>query len=107
MRAFRLLAAALVGLLLYQAFVAVDAITLSTPVARAATNTFSNTAPIVIPDSGSANPYPSRILVTSLVGPVTKVTVTVTGFAHSCPDDVGMLLVSPLGTNLNFFSLTG
>ena len=46
---------------------------------------------------GVANPYPSDITVSGVIGPVIKVTVTVTGFNHTFPSDVDMLLVGPGG----------
>jgi subtilisin-like proprotein convertase family protein len=57
------------------------------------------TAPsnIVIPSSGNAAPYPYDIVVSSLSGVVNDVDVSVTGFTHSYPGDVDMLLVSPNG----------
>src|SRR5207247_9492258 len=59
--------------------------------------TFSNPAPITIPSSGSASPYPSSINVTGLTGTVLKVTATLRQFGHSFPDDVDVLLVGPGG----------
>jgi subtilisin-like proprotein convertase family protein len=76
--------------------------------ALAAAQTFSNTAPITINDSGAclvggpspapgaASPYPSQITVSGL-GEVTDVNVTITGLSHSFPDDVDVLLVGPGG----------
>jgi uncharacterized repeat protein (TIGR01451 family) len=61
------------------------------------TNSFANTNSIIIPDHGLAGPYPSAINVSGLTGLVSKVTVTLNGFTHSFPHDVGMLLVSPSG----------
>jgi subtilisin-like proprotein convertase family protein len=67
----------------------------------AAAQTFSNTAPIQIPapgaPSGSASPYPSSVSVSGVTGPVTDVAVTLHGFGHTRPQDVGLLLVSPSG----------
>jgi hypothetical protein len=57
---------------------------------------FSNTTPITI-GNGAAVPYPSTIAVSGLVGNITKVTMTITGFTHNFPDDVDMLLVAPNG----------
>jgi hypothetical protein len=63
----------------------------------AAAATFSNLAPIAIPDSGAASPYPSTIDVAGLSGTLTEVEVTVSGFSHANPTDVGLLLVGPGG----------
>ena len=61
------------------------------------TSTFSNPALITINDAGPATPYPSNITVAGVTNPVTKVTVTITGFNHTFPSDVDMLLVGPGG----------
>ncbi len=67
------------------------AFTFSLPVNRA----FGNTAPIVIRDNQTADPYPSTINVTGLTGIVGKVTVTLSNFTHTFPQDVDVLLVGP------------
>jgi len=61
---------------------------------------FSNATSISIPALGSATPYPSNILVSGLTGTITKVTVTLSGFSHTAPDDVDVLLVGPAGKSL-------
>lgn len=58
---------------------------------------FSNTAAIVIPDSGKASIYPSPINIAGVGGFIEKVTVTLRGYSHSWPDDVDVLLVGPGG----------
>jgi subtilisin-like proprotein convertase family protein len=63
----------------------------------AAAINFSNPAAIIIPELGPANPYPSIITVTSVVGAISDVNVTLTGFSHTFPSDVGVLLVGPGG----------
>jgi hypothetical protein len=55
----------------------------------------SNTAPIRIPESGQAEPYPSQIVVEGLSGSITDLTVTLHGLTHTVPQDVGVLLVGP------------
>jgi subtilisin-like proprotein convertase family protein len=65
--------------------------------ASAATGTFTNSNPIAIPDNTTANPYPSTINVTGFAGNVQKVTATLRSFTHTCPDDLGVLLVGPSG----------
>ena len=65
--------------------------------------TFSNAAPIAISDASptqvpsASTPYPAAIAVSGVVGPVTQVTATLHGFAHTCPTDVDVLLVGPHG----------
>ncbi|MGI8964664.1 MAG: hypothetical protein ACR2H1_01095, partial [Limisphaerales bacterium] len=66
---------------------------------------FTNSTFITINDSTNpptkASPYPSSITVpTNLIGNVLKVTATLNGFAHSYPDDVDILLVAQLPSNL-------
>jgi large repetitive protein len=68
-------------------------------VAPAGAVTFSNPALITIPSLGAATPYPSPIAVSGL-GTITDVNVTLTGVSHTYPDDIGVLLVGPLGQNV-------
>jgi subtilisin-like proprotein convertase family protein len=64
---------------------------------------FSNANDITIPQgapgttSGSANPYPSSINVSGLLGVVGKATVTITNLSHTWPDDIDILLSGPAG----------
>ena len=58
---------------------------------------FANSGAISIPSIGSGNPYPSPINVSGVSGKIAKVTVSVNGFSHSWPNDVGILLVAPGG----------
>lgn len=63
--------------------------------------TFSNTASIAIPGtgtSGPASPYPSTIPVSGLSGTITNISVAINGYEHTFPDDVDVLLVGPAGT---------
>src|SRR5262249_53461021 len=59
--------------------------------------TFANTNAITIPDSGAATPYPSTLTVAGVTGLVSKVTATLSGFTHTYPHDVNVLLVGPSG----------
>ena len=65
--------------------------TLSTPLS------FTNSAQIIIPDSGPGTPYPSLIAVSTTNGVLGRVTATLQGFTHSFPHDVNILLTSPSG----------
>jgi hypothetical protein len=72
--------------------------------ATAGTFTFSNTNAVIINDSANpptaGSPYPSTNQVTGLAGSlITKVTVSLFGFAHTFPSDVAILLVGPGGQN--------
>lgn len=66
---------------------------------------FTNANPISIPSSGQASPYPSTINVSGLTGTIANtagsVKVTLNGFSHTFPDDVGMVLVGPTGAAFN------
>jgi subtilisin-like proprotein convertase family protein len=70
------------------------------------TQTFSNTASILIPD-GSASPYPSTITVAGMSGLITKVVVKLTGLNHTYPDDIDLLLVGPGGQKVLLMSDVG
>ena len=69
--------------------------------------TFSNTAGITIPASGSAAPFPSSINVSGLTGTVQKVTATLSGYTHGFADDVDVLLVGPAGQKVILMSDSG
>ena len=69
--------------------------------------TFANPATITINQVGSASPYPSTNFVSGLIGVVSKVTVTLTKFTHSYPDDVNVLLVSPNGQKVLLMANAG
>ena len=71
--------------------------TVSFPFTIAAPLSFTNSGPIIIPDSGPGTPYPSLIAVSATNGVVGRVTATLRGFTHSFPHDVNVLLTSPSG----------
>ena len=56
---------------------------------------YTNSTPFVIVDDAPASLYPSTIPVSGLYGTIKDVTVTLYGFQHTYPSDVGVLLVSP------------
>jgi subtilisin-like proprotein convertase family protein len=76
-------------------------------VAPGGSGTFSNTANITIPSSGSGTPYPSSITVSGLTGSILKVTATLNGFSHQFADDVDILLVGPAGQKVMLMSDAG
>lgn len=55
---------------------------------------------ITIADNAIASPYPAAIAVTGAPGSITGVIVSISGFTHTYPDDVGMVLVGPGGQAL-------
>ncbi len=71
------------------------------------TQTFSNAGAITINDAASATPYPSNITVSGAPTTITNMTVTLSGFNHTFPDDVDVLLVSPTGRKMIIFSDAG
>ena len=68
--------------------------------------TFSNTAAIAGPATGSANPigqarpYPSTISVSGMSGAISKVTVTFHNVTHGSLNDIDAMVVAPDGENL-------
>jgi subtilisin-like proprotein convertase family protein len=72
--------------------------------ATASAATFSNPAPITIPDSGPASPYPSNITVSGLAPRLADVNVTLTGLTHAFPADLDILLSSPTGQTVVLMS---
>lgn len=56
---------------------------------------FSSSTPINIPDNSNGEPYGSPIIVSGMVGDITKVTLSIFGFHHTNPEDVEIMLVSP------------
>jgi subtilisin-like proprotein convertase family protein len=66
---------------------------------------FTNTSPITLPagapgtTSGPADPYPSTIFVGGPIGgAITDVNVVLDGVTHTFPDDLDVLVVSPIGS---------
>jgi subtilisin-like proprotein convertase family protein len=71
---------------------------------------FANQTLIKIPATGTqgpATPYPSAIPVSGMTGAITSVTATITGFSHTFPSDVDILLVGPSGQNVVLLADTG
>jgi len=77
--------------------------------ASAATTTVTNSSPIQIRDNDQAVPYPStlNVNVPGLAGNLQKVTATLHGYVHTCPDDVAILLVGPSGANSTLMGNVG
>lgn len=67
------------------------------PLASARAQIFSNNAPISIPSSGTATPYPSTINVSGVPSGILSIRVRLKNFTHTFPADVGVLLVAPDG----------
>ena len=75
--------------------------------AGAGAATFVNSSPIVIPQQGNANPYPSQITVTGLNGPITDLNVNLNGLTHNAPGDLRGALVGPAGQSLALWACVG
>jgi uncharacterized delta-60 repeat protein len=77
------------------------------------TTTYSNTAPIYIPnsiytsDEGPASPYPSVINVSGQSGTVVKTTITWNNVTHTSPSDIDALLVAPNQLDTLFMAHAG
>ncbi len=71
------------------------------------TTSFASASAVTIPTSGNASPYPASITASGLTGTVMKVTATLSGFAHTFPDDVDVLLVGPGGQKTLLLSDAG
>jgi subtilisin-like proprotein convertase family protein len=69
--------------------------------------TVSGPTTIVVPTSGSGNPYPSTYNVAGLAQPITRVTVNLSNLSHSNPDDLDLLLVGPEGQAVVIMSDAG
>jgi len=66
-----------------------------------------NTNSLAIPASGTASIYPSQITVAGQSGLVNGVSVNLTNFSHTAPDDVDLLLVAPNGHKMVLMSDVG
>ncbi|MFM6745837.1 MAG: Calx-beta domain-containing protein, partial [Dolichospermum sp.] len=60
-------------------------------------NTFTNSAPISIPEGGPSTPNPSTINVSGLSGNISNLKVTLNSLSHTYIGDVDILLVGPTG----------
>jgi hypothetical protein len=75
---------------------------------RTNTGTFENLESIAITGDSVATPYPSNILVTNMIGIISKVTVVLFNMNHPTPDEIDILLVHPNGlTNTILMSDAG
>ena len=93
--------------------VAVDYTTADgTAVASNVAATYSNPTSMALPGTGTkgiAAPYPSSITIPATVPPVglTDVSVTLTGFSHTYPADIDILLAGPTGATVLLMSRIG
>jgi subtilisin-like proprotein convertase family protein len=103
------------GMRLGTALLALAAMAMLMPSAAGAA-TFSNTAPVTINDptadcdvagQGLADPYPTPIQVSDQTGSITDANVTITGFSHTYPADVRILLVGPHGQTADLMDEAG
>ncbi|CAG1004615.1 hypothetical protein PHYC_03157 [Phycisphaerales bacterium] len=75
--------------------------------ACAGAQTFSNSAPITVPASGAASPYPSTIDVSGITGNISAVFVTLYGCQHTFTEDLDILVVGPTGARVLLMSDVG
>ncbi len=59
---------------------------------------FSNGGNVTINDNTTGSPYPSDITVSGQSGTISSLTVSLSGFAHTYPEDVRLAIVGPTGT---------
>jgi subtilisin-like proprotein convertase family protein len=83
------------------------AVLLAGGTALAETTLFGNHSSLQIADNGPANPYPSHLSVQNLGGNITNANLTLYGYSHTFPDDVGVLLVGPQGQKALLMSNVG
>jgi large repetitive protein len=62
-----------------------------------AADIFYNSSPVFINNDAVADPYPSPIVVSNVVGEVARVTLTLSNLTHEYPTDLEILLVAPSG----------
>lgn len=77
------------------------------PAGADSTKVVKNTTAITIPDSGSANPFPSTINVSGVGTELTGLKVVIRNTTHGCAKDLDVLLVGPTGTKTTLFSDNG
>lgn len=65
--------------------------TYALPLGKLSSNSFSGSA-LIIQDNNIASPYPSSISVSGLTGRVHRATARLTGFSHTRPNDIGVIL---------------
>ncbi len=73
----------------------------------AAAQTYSNPANIAIPLVGTANPFPASLLVSGAPLNFSAMTVTLTNFNHTFPNDVAVMLLGPTGASTVLFGRAG
>lgn len=69
--------------------------------------TYSNPKPIIIPDSGPAQPFGSAILLSGMTGLVSNVSVRLNGLTHTWLQDLSVLLLGPNGYQVMLLSSAG
>lgn len=86
----------------------------STPTISGNTYSYCNNTPVEIPHTGAPGPagtgapYPSNIIVTNLLGTISKLEVTLNTQAGLTDlDDIASRLVGPTGISIDFFSNVG
>ncbi len=85
-------------ILLIAALLCVIAVSVGPSQAGAAT--FSNPGAITINDAATASPYPSTVSVAGVGASVVDVNATLSGFSHTFPADVDVMLVGPQGQSV-------
>jgi len=76
-------------------------------ITSAVAGSFSNLNPITIADNTVASPYPSSIDVSGVTGSFDAIRVSLTNVNHTRPNDIGILLVGPLGQKVVLMDAAG
>jgi subtilisin-like proprotein convertase family protein len=88
-------------------FYAVLLLVFSGVAGRLHAQTYTNPAPITIPSSGQATPFPSTINVTGATLSINGMSVTLNGLSHTWHSDIDVVLVSPGGEGFTIMSDVG
>lgn len=68
---------------------------------------FCNNGGILLPDSGTADVYPANVVVSGLVGTISKVTTQINGLTAPRPSNIDALLVGPTSAAFEIMSDAG
>lgn len=68
---------------------------------------FSNPTPITLVDRRPSAPYGSPITVSGITGQIENITISLSGFNHTYPNDMAAVIVSPQNTAVLLFSGPG
>lgn len=82
-------------------------LTVNTLPSKISSRTFTNSSLITINDNDVSSPYPSTIFVSGFLGFTQDINVILSGFNHTYPDDLDLMLESPTGQRILLMSDCG